>query len=135
MRRIFFLTILLAVCAFSGYSQNNRGKAERPSWLSKAWIERTYPPDNFISVIDSVYIKKMKAGEIEKAKVKLDKDLKEELASRISVKINTVTDQQTRQDENWEDNKHTVKTTTAFSEKLNITVSAAFQFKIQKRFR
>ena len=134
MIRIFLLTILLALCAFSGYSQNNRGKAERPSWLSKSWIERTYPTDNFISVLDSVYIKKMNAGEIEKAKVKLDKDLKEELASRISVKINTVTDQHTRQDDNWEDDKHTVKTSTAFTEKLNITVSASFQFKFKKDF-
>ena len=134
MIRIFLLTILLALCSFSSYSQNNRGKAERPPWLSKTWIERTYPSDHFISVIDSVSIKKMKAGEIEKAKVKLDKDLKEELASRISVKISTVTDQQTRQDDNWEDNTHTVKTTTAFSEKLNITVSAAFQFKFKKDF-
>ena len=128
------MTILLSLCAFSGYSQNNRGKAERPSWLSKSWIERTYPTDNFISVLDSVYIKKMNAGEIEKAKVKLDKDLKEELASRISVKINTVTDQQTRQDDNWEDDNHTVKTSTAFTEKLNITVSASFQFKFKKDF-
>jgi hypothetical protein len=134
MIRIFLLTILLALCAFSGYSQNNRGKAERPSWLSKTWIERTYPPDNFISVIDSVYIKKMNAGEIEKAKVNLDKDLKEELASRISVKINTVTDQQTLQVNNWEDNKQTVITKTEFSEKLNITVSASFQFKFKKDF-
>jgi len=134
MIRIFLLTILLAHCAFSGYSQNNRGKAERPSWLSKSWIERTYPTDNFISVLDSVYIKKMNAGEIEKAKVKLDKDLKEELASRISVKINTVTDQQTRQEDNWEDNKQTVITKTEFSEKLNITVSASFQFKFKKDF-
>ncbi|MDG2311056.1 MAG: hypothetical protein P8L64_01570 [Flavobacteriales bacterium] len=76
----------------------------------------------------------MNAGEIEKAKVKLDKDLKEELASRISVKINTVTDQQTRQDDNWEDDNHTVKTSTAFTEKLNITVSASFQFKFKKDF-
>ncbi len=128
------MTILLSLCAFSGYSQNNRGKAERPSWLSKSWIERTYPTDNFISVLDSVYIKKMNAGEIVKAKVKLDKDLKEELASRISVKINTVTDQQTRQDDNWEDDNHTVKTSTAFTEKLNITVSASFQFKFKKDF-
>ena len=134
MTRIFLMTILLSLCAFSGYSQNNRGKAERPSWLSKSWIERTYPTDNFISVLDSVYIKKMNAGEIEKAKVKLDKDLKEELASRISVKINTVTDQQTRQDDNWEDDNHTVKTSTAFTEKLNITVSASFQFKFKKDF-
>ena len=134
MTRIFLMTILLSLCAFSGYSQNNRGKAERPSWLSKSWIERTYPTDNFISVLDSVYIKKMNAGEIVKAKVKLDKDLKEELASRISVKINTVTDQQTRQDDNWEDDNHTVKTSTAFTEKLNITVSASFQFKFKKDF-
>ena len=134
MIRIFLLTILLALCAFSGYSQNNRGKAERPSWLSKSWIERTYPTDNFISVRDSVYIKKMNAGEIEKTKVKLDKDLKEELASLISIKINTVTDQQTRQEDNWEDDKHTVKTSTAFTEKLNITVSASFQFKFKKDF-
>ena len=134
MIRIFLLTILLALCAFSGYSQNNRGKAERPSWLSKSWIERTYPTDNFISVRDSVYIKKMNAGEIEKTKVKLDKDLKEELANRISIKINTVTDQQTRQEDNWEDDKHTVKTSTAFTEKLNITVSASFQFKFKKDF-
>ena len=134
MIRIFLLTILLALCAFSGYSQNNRGKAERPSWLSKSWIERTYPTDNFISVRDSVYIKKMNAGEIEKTKVKLDKDLKEELANRISIKINTVTDQQTRQEDNWEDNKQTVITKTEFSEKLNITVSASFQFKFKKDF-
>lgn len=134
MIRIFLLTILLSLVSFLGYSQNNRGKAERPSWLSKSWIERTYPTDNFISVLDSVYIKKMNAGEIEKAKVKLDKDLKEELASRISVKINTVTDQQTRQDDNWEDDNHTVKTSTAFTEKLNITVSASFQFKFKKDF-
>jgi len=134
MIRIFLLTIILSLCAFSGYSQNNRGKAERPPWLSKTWIERTYPADNFISVIDSISIKKMKAGEIGETKVLLDKNLKEELASRISVKINTVTDQQTRQDDNWEDDKHTVKTSTAFTEKLNITVSASFQFKFKKDF-
>jgi hypothetical protein len=134
MTRIFLLTILLTICSFSSYSQNNRGKAERPPWLSKTWIERTYPPDDFIWVIDSVSIKKMNAGEIAEAKVLLDKDLKEELASRISVKINTVTDQQTRQDDNWEDDIHTIKTTTAFSEKLNITVSASFQFKFKKDF-
>jgi len=132
--RIFLLTMLLSLVSVSGYSQNNRGKAERPPWLSKTWIERTYPPDDFISVIDSISIKKMKAGEIAEIKVLLDKNLKEELASLISVKINTVTDQQTRQDDNWEDDKHTIKTSTAFTEKLNITVSASFQFKFKKDF-
>ncbi len=134
MIRIFLLTILLSLVSFLGYSQNNRGKAERPPWLSKTWIERTYPSDDFISVIDSISIKKMNAVEIGETKVLLDKNLKEELASLISVKINTVTDQQTRQDDNWEDDKHTVKTSTAFTEKLNITVSASFQFKFKKDF-
>lgn len=134
MIRIFLLTILLSLVSFLGYSQNNRGKAERPPWLSKTWIERTYPSDDFISVIDSISIKKMNAVEISETKVLLDKNLKEELASRISVKINTVTDQQTRQNDNWEDDKHTVKTSTAFTEKLNITVSASFQFKFKKDF-
>ena len=134
MMRIFLLTILLALCSVSSYSQSNRGKAERPPWLSKTWIERTYPSDHFISVIDSVSIKKMKAGEIAKAKVLLDKSLNQEIARMISIKVNMETDQQTRQDDKWDGDGQTSRTTNTFKEKLNITVSAAFQFKFKKDF-
>ena len=132
--RIFLLTIILALCSFSSYSQNNRGKAERPPWLSKTWIERTYPSDHFISVIDSVVIRKMKAGEMQEAKGLLNKRLNQEIARMISIKVNLETNQLTGQDDTWDGEGQTSRTTNTFTEKLNITVSAAFQFKFKKDF-
>ena len=134
MIRIFLLTILLALCSFSSYSQNHRGKAERPPWLSKTWIEKTYPSDYFISVIDSVFIRKMKAGEIAEAKVSLNKSLNQEIARMISIQVNLETNQLTGQDDKWDSDGHTSRTTNTFTEKLHITVSAAFQFKFKKDF-
>ena len=95
---------------------------------------KNLPYRQFHFGIDSVYIKKMKGDEIETAKLKLDKDLKEELASRISVKINTVTDQQTRQEDKWEDNRQDAQTKIIYRETKHHSYHAAFQFKFKKDF-
>jgi len=134
MKRTTLLIILLCYLTNIGIAQRRNQKTPPPDWTKKEYISSKYLESTFIYVLDSINIKRLSDSEVAEVKKNLFKTMEEELARKISTKVNVITEQTSSSQSNYSNSGNSSNARTHFREKLSITVNAKFKFKLKQTY-
>ena len=126
-RQFMVLGLLVSLALPSLSAQIQRRNLEEPEWLQEAYVRETWPEEEFLHKQDNFETRGLNDEEKHLRFLRLEEDLKAELARNILVQVKSSSTSQTSQVDSWGSGEGTDQVgSSSFESQLEINVEAEF---------